>query len=466
VVIRDIDLLKPDPKNARRHTPKQIRLIGDSIVSFGFNVPILVSADLHVIAGHGRLAAARELGLREVPTIMLDHLTEAQLRAFMIADNRLSELSSWDEKLLGRELKELSDLNLDFSLELTGFDMGKVELLIEGIDEPEGERTLEDETSPATNGPAVSRKGDLWLLGKHRLLCGDALQPENYRTLMGDAKAAMVITDPPYNVPIDGNVSGLGKVRHREFAMASGEMTEVEFRGFLERVCELAARYSQQGSLHYICMDWRHIEALLAAGGEVYDELKAMCVWVKTNAGMGSLYRSQHELVFVFKYGRSRHQNHVQLGQNGRNRTNVWEYAGHSGFGRAGKEGDLAIHPTVKPVGMIADALKDASSKGDKVLDPFLGSGTTLMAAERTGRVCYGMEIDPLYADATIRRWQSHTRSSHVRGTLERTECPVGHRSSAAKLVGLVGAARRPYFRRLQIRRAQPHGLAATRRRD
>jgi len=413
VVYRAIDQLKPDPSNARKHPTRQVRQLARNIETFGFNVPILIDSQCKIIAGHGRLLAARELGWREVPTITLEHLSVAQARTFRIADNRLSEMSSWDEKSLGRELKALSELKLDFSLDLTGFDLGKVELLIEGLDNPDEELAEEVGTPSAASEPPVTRAGDLWLLGKHRILCGDALEPESYRTLMAGAKAAMVITDPPYNVPIDGNVSGLGKVRHREFAMASGEMDEVEFRGFLERICELVARNSQQGSLHYLYMDWRHIEALLAAGRTVYDELKAMCVWVKANGGMGSLYRSRHELIFVFKYGRSRHQNHVQLGQNGRNRTNVWEYSGNAGFGRAGKEGDLAaIHPTVKPVGMIADALKDASSKGDKVLDRFLGSGTTLIAAERTGRVCYSMEIDPIYVDAAVRRWQSHTGES------------------------------------------------------
>jgi DNA modification methylase len=408
VVYRSISELTPDGRNARRHTPKQVRQIACSIEAFGFNVPILVNAQFQVIAGHGRLLAARELGWREVPTIILDHLSDAQARAFMIADNRLTEISTWDEELLGKELKQLSELNLDFSLELTGFETGKIELLIEGLNVRDAEPA--EDAASVVSGPRVCRKGDLWLLGKHRVLCGSALDQDCYRTLMAGAKAEIVFTDPPYNVPIDGNVSGLGKTRHREFEMASGEMDEVEFRDFLERACELLARNSQQGSLHYLCMDWRHMEALLAAGNRVYDELKSLCVWVKTNAGMGSLYRSQHELVFVFKYGRSKHQNHVMLGQHGRNRTNVWEYPGANSFGRNGALGNLAaMHPTVKPLAMISDALKDASSRGDRVLDPFLGSGTTLLAAERTGRVCSGMEIDPAYVDTTIRRWQALT---------------------------------------------------------
>jgi DNA modification methylase len=415
IVYQPIDALHPDPSNPRRHTAKQVRQIVRSVETFGFNVPILVDAQNRVIAGHGRLLACRSLGLGEVPTIRLDHLSEAQARAFLIADNRLTEIASWDDQLLGEQLKQLSELDLDFSLELTGFEMGEIELLIEGTNREKPER--EDNIPLPEPGPPVSRVGDLWLLGKHRILCGSALDGAAYRSLMGDAKAAMVITDPPYNVPIEGHVSGLGKVHHREFAMATGEMSEAEFGSFLERSCGLLARHSVEGSLHFIFMDWRHMAALLAAGTKVYDELKNLCVWVKHNAGMGSLYRSQHELVFVFKHGRGRHRNHVQLGRHGRNRTNVWNYPAANSFGRPGEEGNLpALHPTVKPVAMMADALKDCSGRGERVLDAFLGSGTTLIAAERTGRVCYGLEIDPVYVDTAVRRWQSYTgeRARHA----------------------------------------------------
>jgi DNA modification methylase len=260
-------------------------------------------------------------------------------------------------------------------------------------------------------GPPLTKPGDLWLLGDHhRLLCGNALEVTDYRTLMNDARAAMIFTDPPYNVKIDGHVSGLGTIRHREFAMAAGEMSETEFISFLTRGCSLMARYSIDGSIHYICMDWRHMFELLEAGRLAYTELKNVCVWTKDNAGMGSLYRSQHELVFVFKHGRAAHRNNVDLGRHGRYRTNVWRYAGINSFSRKTDEGNLMeIHPTVKPVAMVADAILDCSARGDIVLDPFLGSGTTLMAAERTGRICYGLELDPVYVDAAIRRWQAYT---------------------------------------------------------
>jgi len=409
VVHRLVDQLKPDPRNPRRHDKKQIRKIADSIATFGFNVPILVDSELRVIAGHGRLLACRLLGHPEVPTISLEHLSPAEARAFMIADNRLTEIARWDDRLLGEQLRELSELSLDFRLEVTGFDMPEIDLLIEGAsDTPEDDP--DDEPLPVASGPAVTRPGDTWLLGPHRLHCGSALDEAAYRVLVGEARAAVVFTDPPYNVPIDGHVGGLGAIRHREFAMASGEMDEVQFTGFLTQALGLLARYSLDGSLHFICMDWRHMGEVLMAAKRSYTELKNLCVWTKDNAGMGSLYRSQHELIFVFKHGREPHRNHIQLGRYGRNRSNVWRYPGANSLSRSGTEGNLlALHPTVKPVALVADALRDCSARGEIVLDGFLGSGTTLIAAERTGRICHGLELDPLYVDTAVRRWQIAT---------------------------------------------------------
>jgi DNA methylase len=370
-------------------------------------VPILVDAQLKVIAGHGRVLACAELGLTEVPTVRLEHLSDAQARAFMIADNRLTENSEWDERLLAEQLKELSTLELDFSLEATGFEMGEIDLRIEGLT-PEPERDDPADVLPEVQtGPAVTRPGDLWLLGPHRVLCGSALEESAYTALMQGETAAMVFTDPPFNRRID-QVSGLGAIHHREFAMASGELSEAEFTAFLSRTCSLLARHSVEGSLHFICMDWRHMGELLAAGRETYTELKNLCVWTKDNGGMGSLYRSQHELVFVFKHGHAGHRNNVQLGQFGRNRSNVWRYAGASSFARHSDEGNLlALHPTVKPVAMVADAILDCTARGEVVLDAFLGSGTTVIAAQHVGRYCYGLELDPLYVDTIIRRWQA-----------------------------------------------------------
>jgi DNA modification methylase len=418
IVYRAIDELKPDPANARQHSKSQIRKLANSIETFGFNVPVLVDAELNVISGHGRLAACRALGLAEVPTLRLDHLSPAQLRAFMIADNRLTELAQWDDRLLAQQLKDLSLLGLDFSLEVTGFEMAEIDLRIESLDnlrEPDDDPADDLPELPAS--PPVSKIGDLLMLGNHRVLCGSALDTAAFAALMGDERAATIFTDSPYNVRIDGHASGLGTIHHRPFPMASGEMSKIEFTAFLGQAFRSLAAFSLDGSLHYICMDWRHLEELLAAGREAYSELKNLCVWVKDNGGMGSLYRSQHELVFVFKHGRSGHRNNVQLGQFGRNRSNIWRYPGANSFARGGEEGNLlALHPTVKPVAMVADAILDASARGDIVLDAFLGSGTTLIAAERTGRRCYGLELDPGYVDTIVRRWQKLSGGSALHG--------------------------------------------------
>ena len=389
---------------------------------------MLVDAQNRVIAGHGRLLACQTLGWREVPTICLAHLTKAQARAFMIADNRLTENASWNEQLLGQQLQGLAELDLTFSLETTGFEMGEIDLLIEGaVRGPEGNKDHADTLPDPAVGPPVSQFGDLWVLGSHRLLCGNALEETAYALLVEGKQAAMVFADPPYNVPIDGHASGLGHMKHRDFVMASGEMSETEFTGFLTQACTLMARSMIEGALAYLFMDWRHLNELLAAGRTAFTELKNVCVWDKGTGGMGSLYRSQHELVFVFKLGTGPHRNNVQLGQFGRYRANVWTYPGGNSFARDTQEGNLlALHPTVKPVALVADAMMDASGRHDIVLDPFLGSGTTMIAAERTGRLCYGMEHDPRYVDTAIRRWQAWTgqQARHaITGTLfeERT---------------------------------------------
>jgi len=412
-VYRRIGELKLEPRNPRAHSTRQIRQIARSIETFSFCVPVLVDATLKVIAGHGRVAAARVLGLNEVPTIRLEHLSEAQARAFMIADNRLTENSTWDDHLLAEQLQELSLMELDFSLEATGFEMAEIDLRIEGLSSEPGGDDPADAIPASHEGTPVSRAGDRWELGPHRIYCGSALDEAAYAALMQGATAAAIIADPPYNVPIDGNVTGLGSLRHREFVMGAGEMSEPEFIAFLSRACMLLARNSTEGAFHYIFIDWRHLGELLAAGRIAYRELKNICVWVKSDAGMGSLYRSQHELILVFKHGRGPHRNNIELGRFGRNRTNVWNYPGANSFGRAGEEGNLlALHPTVKPIAMIADAIMDCTARGDIVLDGFLGSGTTVIAAERTGRRCYGLELDPLYVDTVVRRWQAYTSAN------------------------------------------------------
>lgn len=401
--------LTPYPRNARTHSKRQIKQIAASIKEFGFTNPVLIDGAGRIIAGHGRVEAAKLLGQTSVPTIRLEHLSPEQVQAYIIADNRLAELAGWDDAILATELQVLSTLDLDFDLELTGFETAEIDLLIGGL---EAEDTPA-EPEPAFEGPdrskpAVSVPGDLWRLGDHLLLCGDSLKQESYAALMGEEKAQVVFTDPPYNVPIAGHVSGLGKIKHGDFAMACGEMNENEFTGFLGTAFAHMADFSLEGSLHYLCMDWRHAFEILGAGRAVYREFKNLCVWNKNNGGMGSFYRSKHELVFVFKKGTAPHINNVELGRYGRSRTNVWDYPGaNSRTGEGGR--DLALHPTVKPVALVADAILDASKRGGIILDPFAGSGSTILAAQKTGRRARAIELDPYYVDTIIRRFQKET---------------------------------------------------------
>jgi DNA modification methylase len=399
--------LRPYPNNARTHSRKQIRQIANSITRFGFCNPVLIDDDRQIIAGHGRVEAAKQLGIDAVPTCRLSHLTEADKRAYILADNKLAEKAGWDRQLLAIELQGL--IELDFEIELTGFEMPEIDVILEDAAEATGIASGPEDVVPQySSGPAVTQTGDRWILGDHRLLCGDARDRAAYDRLLEGAKAEFVFTDPPYNVVVDGNICGLGRIRHREFAMGSGEMSEAEFTAFLQTVFDRLAEYTIDGSIHDICMDWRHMPEMLAAGRKVYSELKNLCVWNKSNAGMGSFYRSKHELVFVWKSGTAAHINNFELGQHGRNRTNVWDYAGVNTM-RAGRLEELAMHPTVKPVALVADAIKDCSRRGGLVLDPFCGSGTTLIAAERTGRKACALEIDPPYVDVAVRRWQTYT---------------------------------------------------------
>ena len=408
--IEDIPVsdLKLRSTNPRTHSKKQVRQIAASIDRFGFTNPVLIDQNDTIVAGQGRVEAARHLGIDKVPTIRLQDLTEEEIRAYVIADNRLAELAGWDKEILAIELQALIDI--DFSIELTGFETVDIDILLDESAEAKApDRDVDDDLPPLPSpGSAVTRPGDLWQLGRHRLFCGDATLESSYAALLGSTQASIIFTDPPYNVPISGHVSGLGKQRHREFAMASGEMTSGEFRQFLETVFGHMAAYSADGSIHFVCMDWRHMIETLAAGESTYSELKNLCVWVKSNGGMGTFYRSRHELVFAFKNGAAEHINNFELGQGGRYRTNVWEYAGANSFGR-NRDSELAMHPTVKPVALVADALKDCSKRNQIVLDPFVGSGTTVIAAEKTGRQAYVLELDPIYCDTAIRRWEAYT---------------------------------------------------------
>jgi DNA modification methylase len=401
--------LKINPRNARTHSKKQIQQLAAAIEAFGFVAPIAVDEDGTILAGHARHQAAAVLGLPQVPTIPISHLTPERKRAFILADNRLAELAGWDEEILKVELDELFAVDLDFNIEVTGFD--SVDL--DRLDRAPTEAQKEVVPPVDLDRPVVTKLGDLWKLGPHRLFCGSALEVASYKQLMGDDRAQMVFSDPPYNVVVDGHVCGLGAVKHAEFLMASGEMSKQEFTDFLRASMQLMAQFSVDGAIHFICMDWRHIAEITSAAEGVYSEQKNLICWNKTNAGMGTFYRSKHELIFPLKVGTGPHINNFGLGEGGRYRTNVWDYAGVNTF-RRDRMKDLLDHPTVKPLALVVDALKDCSKRGGIVLDPFVGSGTTLLAAQKTGRLGRAIELDPRYVDVAIRRWQALTKQHAV----------------------------------------------------
>lgn len=405
VVERLINELKPHDKNPRTHSKRQIEQIAKSMKRFGFVNPVLLDQDGNILAGHGRIEAARSLGLESVPTLDIGSMSDAERRAYIVADNRLAELAGWDHELLGLEMEAILAAIPDFDVGAIGFDDGELDALLAA-----GEGPTETDQIPEVEAgkPAVTRPGDIWQLGSHRIMCGDARDKVALDQLMNGEVAQMIFTDPPYNVKVDGHICGMGSVKHREFAMAAGEMSKAEFTGFLGDVLTNLATVSSDGSIHYVCMDWRHIGELLEAGDRAYAELKNLVVWNKDNGGMGTFYRSKHELVFVFKNGTAAHINNFGLGEKGRYRTNVWDYAGVNSL-KKGRDEELAMHPTVKPAAMVADAIRDCSARNGSVLDVFSGSGTTIIAAERTGRRCYAMELDPLYVDVAIRRWQAET---------------------------------------------------------
>lgn len=397
--------LRPWAKNARTHSKKQVRQIADSIETFGFTNPVLIDRENRILAGHGRVAAAKLLGLAVVPCLRFEHMTETEKRAYVLADNKLALNAGWDEDLLAAELGALLESpDLDFDIGVTGFSIAEIDFSVEDAAPEEAGDPADDIL--VEKAPRRCREGDVWQLGAHRLICGDALDPSVVDDLMAGEPARMVFSDPPYNVPIDGHVGNSGKTQHREFAMASGEMTPDEFTAFLRRALQNMADHSVDGAIHFLCMDWRHQGEMLAAGEGVYTELKNLIVWVKDNGGMGTFYRSRHELIFAFKVGTAPHVNSFELGQHGRYRTNVWEYKGINTM-RAGRMDELAMHPTVKPVQMIADAIKDVSGRREIVLDLFGGSGSTLIAAEKTGRRARIAELDPIYCDRILARWEA-----------------------------------------------------------
>lgn len=375
--------------------------IADSITEFGFTNPVLIDPDANIIAGHGRLRAARQLGLAEVPTIKLTNLSDEQIRLLRLADNKIALNAGWDVDLLKVELAELQ-----VDLGVTGFAAGEIDVILSSGNDPD------DELIPTVPSQPRTKPGDIWVLGKHRVGCGDARDPAFLAKVIGGGrKVDAAFLDPPYNVRISGHA--VAKGRHREFEMASGEMTASEFQKFLVATLGACADVSRNGAVHFVCMDWRHMDDLSTAARDVYGDLINLCIWNKSSAGMGSLYRSKHELIFVYRVGDAQHFNAVELGKHGRNRTNVWDYASVNSMIGSRRE-DLELHPTVKPTAMVADTLKDVTRQGDLVLDVFLGSGTTLIAAERIGRSFRGVDIDPSYVDVALERWQAMTGKEPV----------------------------------------------------
>ena len=394
--------LRLDPNNPRTHSKKQVAQIVASMREFGVVNPVLVTEHLEVIAGHGRVLAVGLLEHEFVPVIRLYGLSAAQKKKLRIADNKIGLNASWDAALLRQEILELKALEVEIDFAVLGFESAEIDLMLA----PKTEDAAEDDHLPELPAAPRAQAGDIWQLGKHRIGCGDSRDEAFVRRVVGDgASIDAVFVDPPYNVSIQSHANV--RSDHKEFVMASGEMTDSNFIRFLETTLGVCAAVSRDGAVHFVCMDWRHMEHLLRAGEVVYDELINLCVWNKSNAGMGSLYRSKHELVFVFRAGSAQHQNNVQLGKHGRNRTNVWDFSSVNVGGPRGAE--LKWHPTVKPAAMVAAAIQDVTRRGDLVLDTFLGSGTTLVAAERTGRICRGVEIDPSYVDVAIERWEAIT---------------------------------------------------------
>ena len=407
--------LRPYARNARTHSKQQIRQIADSIERFGFTNPVLVSEEDEIIAGHGRVAAAKLLGLSSVPTLRLSHLTDAERRAYILADNKLALNAGWDQEMLAIELQALIDL--DFDTSLIGFSTTEVDLTLDlARDQRTDPKTASEDVIPPMAHKAVCRVGDLWQLGRHRLICGDARDPETYERLMSGDRADLIFTDPPYNVPIDGHVCGGGRIRHREFAMGVGEMTVTSFTEFLTASLGAMANVARDGAIAFVCMDWRHMGELMAAGEAVFSELKNVCVWNKTNGGMGTFYRSKHEHIFVYKVGTAPHVNTFGLGDGGRYRTNVWDYPGISSMSHD-RDTSLAMHPTVKPTALVADAIKDCSRRGGIILDGFAGSGTTLIAADSCGRTARIIEFDPLYCDVILRRYRAVSGKEPMRAS-------------------------------------------------
>lgn len=410
VEYRKIADLKFPPNTVRIHNRAQRRKASAILRKFDQVLPIIVDSQGQIIDGQMVVEELKKLGCDEVATVVVANRDPGELRALRLALNRLPEDTQWNPAGLKLEFEVLLDLGFDMLL--TAFEPVEIDgiLLLEEL------KIGVVEDAPPTLAPnrvAISKLGDVWVTGPHRILCGDARDQNCVLRLMAGASAQMVFTDPPYNIAIAGFVGGLGKHKHRDFEMASGELSSEQFIDFLASFFEAACAVLQDGAIVYACIDWRHLAEMLSAARHAGLVQLNLCVWAKTNASMGTFYRSQHELVPVFKKGTAPHINNFELGQKGRSRSNVWTCRGMNVVG-AERDELLALHPTVKPLALVVDAIKDVSHRNGIVFDPFLGSGTTLIAAEATGRRCYGIELDPLYVDLIIRRWESYSGGTAV----------------------------------------------------
>jgi ParB-like chromosome segregation protein Spo0J len=419
VKMRSVEQLKPNLRNARRHSKKQIRQLADSITAFGFLVPVLIDDTGVVIAGHGRFAAAKLLGLQKVPVIEVAGLSEAKRRALALADNKIAANGGWDRKALANELSELGQILVleELDITVTGFTPIEIDNLITDFEDHPAADPADILKSAWVSATPLSKHGDLWILGQHRLLCGNARNTEHVARLMGNEQATMAFLDPPYDLKMR-DMAETGATEHSGFATASGEVSQLVT--FLTETLDAAAAVSRSDAIHYVGADGRHLAALIEAGRSVYGEMLDLIVWVKSTADQGSFYRNQHELIGVFRVAVFPELNVKKPARRVRSRSNVWEYPVVDSF-RSSRLDQPKGRPTAKPVPLVADALKDCTRRGDIVIDIFGGCGTTILAAERAGRRAYTMEIEPRYVDVAIRRWQEFSGQDAVHADTGRT---------------------------------------------
>lgn len=393
--------VSPAARPLKKHRNQYIAKLAAGISRFGFLVPMLVDEEYRLVSGHARLAAAQLNKLEQVPVVRIDHLTEEQRRILAIFENKIAQESEFDEEALNLEFEELRLTEPELELTDSGFAIGEIDVLA-GRTRTKALDDLDYVAEEPPERPPITRPGDEWLCGRHHIICADSTDPEVIAQLAAGAKFRQLIADCPYNLPTRA-FSSSG--RFGNFQMAAGEMDRTEFIAFLGRFLAAAIPQLLDGALLYTFMDAKHIGELLAAAEGAGLDYKQLLVWVKGSAGLGSFYRSGHELIGVFKYGQAPSQNNIQLGRYGRNRSNVLSYPGV--MGTASGKRALTLHPTVKNIAMIADLILDASSPGDNILDSFGGSGTTMIAAEKTDRTAYLCELSPAFVDVTVERFNA-----------------------------------------------------------